>query len=126
MLYRAVIFTFVPTALELLIVCGVLAKAFNPLVGGLVLATFGAYVAWSVTLTQVVPKAVVTDTGCQSCWLQMAAAARKHVNTLDNATSAKAVDALLSYETVALFNNQKLEAGPLLDHKTSTQGAGSI
>ncbi|KAL6753645.1 hypothetical protein V8C86DRAFT_448357 [Haematococcus lacustris] len=91
MLYRAVIFTFVPTALELLIVCGVLAKAFNPLVGGLVLATFGAYVAWSVTLTQ------------------MAAAARKHVNTLDNATSAKAVDALLSYETVALFNNQKLE-----------------
>ncbi|KAJ9528985.1 hypothetical protein QJQ45_000551 [Haematococcus lacustris] len=91
MLYRAVIFTFVPTALELLIVCGVLAKAFNPLVGGLVLATFGAYVAWSVALTQ------------------MAAAARKHVNTLDNATSAKAVDALLSYETVALFNNQKLE-----------------
>ncbi|KAJ9529892.1 hypothetical protein QJQ45_022301 [Haematococcus lacustris] len=95
MLYRAVIFTFVPTALELLIVCGVLAKAFNPLVGGLVLATFGAYVAWSVTLTQ------------------MAAAARKHVNTLDNATSAKAVDALLSYETVALFNNQKLEVCPV-------------
>ncbi len=41
----------------------------------------------------------------------MATDARKHVNELDNATSAKAVDALLSYETVTLFNNQVCEAG---------------
>jgi ABC-type transport system involved in Fe-S cluster assembly fused permease/ATPase subunit len=33
------------------------------------------------------------------------------VNELDNATSSKAVDALLSFETVALFNNQRLEVG---------------
>ena len=31
------------------------------------------------------------------------------MNELDNATSAKAVDALLSYETVTIFNNQALE-----------------
>lgn len=40
MLYRAIIFTFIPTFLELLFVCGVLAQAFSPLVGGLVIATF--------------------------------------------------------------------------------------
>jgi ABC-type transport system involved in Fe-S cluster assembly fused permease/ATPase subunit len=33
MLYRAVIFTFAPTALELIFVCAVLAKKFSPLVG---------------------------------------------------------------------------------------------
>lgn len=38
-----------------------------------------AYVAWSVSMTQ------------------LAAEARKRVNVLDNATSAKAVDALLNY-----------------------------
>jgi ABC-type transport system involved in Fe-S cluster assembly fused permease/ATPase subunit len=31
------------------------------------------------------------------------------VNTLDNLTTSKAVDALLNAETVALFNNQALE-----------------
>ncbi|KAF5840263.1 hypothetical protein DUNSADRAFT_17366 [Dunaliella salina] len=71
MLYRAVIFTFIPTALELLVVCTVLARAFSPLV--------------------------------------IAADARKEVNILDNATGAKCVDALLNFETVALFGNQKLE-----------------
>ncbi len=53
MLYRAAIFTFTPTALELAFVCGVLAKAFSPLVGGLVLATFAAYVTWSIVMTSV-------------------------------------------------------------------------
>jgi ABC-type transport system involved in Fe-S cluster assembly fused permease/ATPase subunit len=43
--------------------------------------------------------------------MQLATEARKRVNELDNATSSKAVDALLSYETVALFNNQRLEVG---------------
>ncbi len=43
------------------------------------------------------------------CVTQAATDARKRVNELDNATSAKAVDALLSYETVTLFNNHALE-----------------
>jgi hypothetical protein len=32
------------------------------------------------------------------------------VNKLDNMTTGKAVDALLNYETVKLFNNEQLEA----------------
>ena len=36
----------------------------------------------------------------------MAVEVRKRVNTLDNLTTTKAVDALLNAETVALFNNR--------------------
>lgn len=36
--------------------------------------------------------------------------ARKKVNKLDNLTTGKAVDALLNYETVKLFNNEQFEA----------------
>ena len=34
---------------------------------------------------------------------------RKEVNELDNLTTGKAVDVLLNYETVKLFNNEQLE-----------------
>lgn len=43
-----------------------------------------------------------------STW-QSAVEVRKQVNTLDNLTTSKAVDALLNAETVTLFNNQALE-----------------
>jgi hypothetical protein len=85
MLYRAVIFTFAPTALELAFVCFVLGKAFSPLVGGLVLATFALYTTWSIIMTQVGESSVCVqgdlcqDTGgsqrerervCSGCLLQ--------------------------------------------------------
>jgi ABC-type transport system involved in Fe-S cluster assembly fused permease/ATPase subunit len=43
----------------------------------------------------------------------MAVEVRKRVNTLDNLTTTKAVDALLNAETVALFNNRRARSwGP--------------
>lgn len=42
---------------------------------------------------------------------QMAVEVRKKVNTLDNLTTTKAVDALLNAETVALFNNRRAQGG---------------
>lgn len=42
-----------------------------------------------------------------TCWFGQV---RKEVNKLDNMTTGKAVDALLNYETVKLFNNEQLEA----------------
>jgi len=43
-------------------------------------------------------------------WLMQAATeVRKEVNELDNLTTGKAVDVLLNYETVKLFNNEQLE-----------------
>jgi hypothetical protein len=53
MIFRAVVFTLVPTALELVAVCWVLGRAFHPRVSGLVVATFAAYSAWTVGLTWV-------------------------------------------------------------------------
>lgn len=51
------------------------------------------------------PFALPTHTG------QVATDVRKEVNNLDNLTTSKAVDALLNYETVTLFDNQALEVG---------------
>lgn len=90
-MFRAIVFTFIPTMVELILVAAVLARNFNPIVAVLVVATFVTYVAWTILMTAA------------------AADIRKEVNVLDNQTTGKAVDALLNYETVALFNNQALE-----------------
>ncbi|GIL88785.1 hypothetical protein Vretimale_19621 [Volvox reticuliferus] len=92
-LYRAVIFTFLPTGLELGAVAALLASRFGPLLAAILGVTFAAYVTWTVLMTQ-----IATDV-------------RKEVNHLDNQASSKAVDALLNFETVTLFNNQRLEVG---------------
>ncbi|CAK0783343.1 hypothetical protein CVIRNUC_006542 [Coccomyxa viridis] len=91
MVFRAVVFTFIPTAVELILVCGLLSRTFTPLVSLMVLGTFVAYTLWTAALTRA------------------AAEARKKVNKLDNLTTGKAVDALLNYETVKLFNNEQFE-----------------
>ena len=52
MVFRAVCFTFIPTFIELILVCGLLAKIFQPLLAILVVATFAAYVVWTAKLTQ--------------------------------------------------------------------------
>ena len=41
--------------------------------------------------------------------MQAATEVRKEVNELDNLTTGKAVDVLLNYETVKLFNIEQLE-----------------
>lgn len=42
MIFRSLVFTFIPTAVELILVCGLLAKAFNPLVAGIVVLVSGS------------------------------------------------------------------------------------
>jgi ABC-type multidrug transport system fused ATPase/permease subunit len=71
MLYRAVIFTFLPTTIELLFVCGLLAHEFNSGVAVLVGVTFVAYVTWTLLLTQ------------------RATEVRKKVNESDNRVTSK-------------------------------------
>jgi len=88
MLYRALLFTFAPTALELVFVIALLATQFSAITAGLVAATFVLYVSWTLVLTQ------------------MAVEVRRRTLILDNLTTTKAVDALLNAETVALFNNR--------------------
>ena len=92
MVFRAVVFTFAPTALELTLVCALLWKAFSWHVVAIVLSTFVAYVAWTVKMTG------------------YSADLRKIANAMDGETTGKAVDALLNYETVSVFGNVKLES----------------
>jgi ABC-type transport system involved in Fe-S cluster assembly fused permease/ATPase subunit len=92
MVFRATIFTFLPTAVELVAVCALLWRAFSGAVVGLVLVSFAAYVGWTVAMTS------------------LAANRRTEANRLDGLATGKAVDALLNYETVATFGNVAMEA----------------
>lgn len=82
MLFRAVVFTLMPTALELVLVCTTLGRLFNGAVVASVAVTFAIYVAWTLR------------------YIDKSAEARKVVNDLGARTSGKCVDALLNYETV--------------------------
>ena len=53
MIFRAVVFTFIPTAIELVLVSWLLARSFSPQVAALVLATFALYVGWTTIMTKV-------------------------------------------------------------------------
>ena len=92
MVFRAVVFTFLPTVIELVAVCALLWHVFSGAIVGIVLAAFAAYVAWTIALTS------------------LAASRRTEANRLDGLATGKAVDALLNYETVATFGNVGLEA----------------
>lgn len=59
MVFRAVVFTFIPTAVELVLVCGLLSRTFTPIVSGLVLGTFVAYTLWTAALTRAAAEARV-------------------------------------------------------------------
>ena len=48
MVFRAVVFTFLPTAFELVLVCGLLWHAFSWHVVAVVLFAFVLYVLWTV------------------------------------------------------------------------------
>ena len=51
MIFRAVVFTFMPTFIELVAVCVILYRSFDWRISGIVVATFAAYFLWTVGLT---------------------------------------------------------------------------
>ena len=73
MIFRAVVFTFIPTAIELALVSWLLARSFSPSVAGLVIATFVAYVAWTTLMTKVSPVASSNSTCCDAAPAQLRA-----------------------------------------------------
>ena len=48
MTYRAVVFTFIPTAVELVLVCWLLSRALHPGASLIVLGTFALYSVYTV------------------------------------------------------------------------------
>lgn len=69
MIFRAIVFTFIPTAVELVLVCGLLGRIFQPVVAVCVVATFAAYVFWTAQMT----KAAAKVRPRLECWLGMVA-----------------------------------------------------
>ena len=92
MMLYFLLFNIAPTAVELLVICGIFGVKFGP---GLVVATLVMVTAY-ITFTRVVTE-----------WR---AKLQRQMNEVDNQTIARAVDSLLNYETVKYFGAEEREA----------------
>lgn len=89
---RFALFNTAPTALEIALVCGVIAFSFGHLYVWVVLVTIIAYVGFTYWATE------------------RRIGIRRAMNEADNDAGTKAVDSLLNFETVKYFGNEKHEA----------------
>ena len=90
-LLNYVLFSVIPTIIEIFLVAGILAFVYGWKYALVTLITIGLYIVVTFTVTQ---------------WrLQF----RRRMNAADNAVSTKLIDSLLNYETVKYFNNEKHE-----------------
>ncbi len=89
---RFALFNSIPTAIEILLVLGVLLSRFGWRHALVVAVAIAAYVAFTYSVTE---------------WRTRV---RRQMNAADQDASGKAVDSLLNYETVKYFNNEEHEA----------------
>jgi ATP-binding cassette subfamily B protein len=89
---RFTLFNTVPTALEITLVCGVIAVSFGHLYVWVVAATIVAYIWFSYWATE------------------RRIGIRRTMNEADNDAGTKALDSLLNFETVKYFGNERHEA----------------
>ncbi len=89
---RFALFNSIPTAIEILLVLGVLLSRFGWRHALVVAVTIAAYVVFTYSVTE---------------WRTRV---RRQMNAADQDASGKAVDSLLNYETVKYFNNEEHEA----------------
>jgi len=88
----AMLFNVVPTALEVMLVSGILAHNFGAAYAAVAVGTIGSYTAFTVSVSD-------WRTGI-----------RKAMNREEINASGKVVDSLINYETVKLFSNERHEA----------------
>jgi ABC-type transport system involved in Fe-S cluster assembly fused permease/ATPase subunit len=88
---NAMVFHVVPTVLEVTLVSGLMGYQFGSAHSGVVLATIGSYVGFTVAI---------------STWRTKF---RREMNRLENQASGRVVDSLINYETVQYFNNARYE-----------------
>jgi ATP-binding cassette, subfamily B, heavy metal transporter len=89
---RFALFNTVPTALEILLVCALLAWSFGWLHSAIIFATVVAYIAFTYWATE---------------WRINI---RRAMNEADTDAGGKAIDSLLNFETVKYFGNEDHEA----------------
>ena len=91
-LLRMLLFNIVPTIVEIAMVGVLLWTLLSPAFAMATLGTIGAYVVWTVVLTN---------------WRTRF---RREMNDSDSVAHTKAIDSLLNYETVKYFGNETHEA----------------
>lgn len=87
------VFNILPTLLEIAMVTGILLWRYDWTFAALTLGTIAAYVVFTLLVTE---RRMVY---------------RRTMNTLDSQANTKAVDALINYETVKYFGNERYEHG---------------
>lgn len=92
-LLTSMVFHIIPTALEISMVCGILAYQYGPKFAAITAATMVAYTGFTVVTTS---------------WRTKF---RKQANAADNQGATVAVDSLINFEAVKYFNNEKFEVG---------------
>jgi len=90
-LLNFMLFSIIPTLLEILMVCGVMWGLFNGWYALVTFVTLSIYIVWTV---------LVTDWRLKF---------RRRMNTMDGEANTKAIDSLLNYETVKYFGNEDHE-----------------
>jgi ABC-type transport system involved in Fe-S cluster assembly fused permease/ATPase subunit len=105
MVWRAAAFTFLPTAVELVLVCALLASRFTPAAAAGTAGTFALYCLYTVSLTRA------------------AVAVRARMVALDAAARGKAVEALSAVETVRTTGSAGWEAREWDGLRRAEQGA---
>ena len=92
-LLTSMVFHIIPTALEISMVCGILAYQYGPKFAAITAATMVAYTGFTVITTS---------------WRTKF---RKQANAADNQGATVAVDSLINFEAVKHFNNEEFEVG---------------
>jgi ATP-binding cassette subfamily B protein len=85
------VYNILPTLVEIGLVIALLATKFDVWFAGITLAALVAYIAYTVTVTE---------------WRTHF---RRAMNEQDSKANTRAVDALINYETVKYFNNERFE-----------------
>lgn len=86
------VFNILPTLFEIALVTGILLARYQGAFALVTLATIVLYIVFTLVVTE---------------WRTVF---RRSMNDLDSRANARAVDALLNYETVKYFNNERFEA----------------
>ena len=92
-LMRFMIFNILPTLLELVIVISIFLSGYGIEFAGVIVLALIAYVIYSIIATEKRTRFV------------------REMNQADSATSNRAIDSLLNYETVKYFTNEQFESG---------------
>ena len=86
------IFSILPTLIEMALVCGILWSLYDITYAAVTFVTILAYLAYTLTITE---------------WRTKF---RRQMNEMEEEAHAKAIDSLLNYETVKYFTNEEHEA----------------